>query len=345
MQRPVFPCLRAALAIALLCMLPPAGIADPALPQRLHDTGLYADDGRSVADENLPYAPQYTLWSDGATKRRWLYLPPGSRIDASDPDAWQFPPGTKLWKEFSHGRPVETRMIERLPNGSWRFAAYVWNEDGTDTHLAPAEGYRRLPVAAAPGGRYQVPSTDDCLACHGGAAVPVLGVSALQLSRDRDPLAARAEMQPSGAVDLGALAARGLLDNLPPALLETPPRINAASPLERAALGYLHANCGHCHNAAGPLLLVDMRLAQSAAGDADATRYTLDNQPSDFHAHGMDRRVVPGNPSASVLALRMRARDPVSRMPPLGTRIVDDEGVALVEDWIQQMLQPDQEIN
>ena len=62
----------------------------PPLPQRLHDTGLYVDGapGLLVRADNLPYAPQYPLWTDGARKRRWIHLPPGSWIDASDPDAW-----------------------------------------------------------------------------------------------------------------------------------------------------------------------------------------------------------------------------------------------------------------
>ena len=47
-------------------------------------------------------------------KRRWISLPPGSAIDASDPDAWAFPVGTRLWKEFSFGgQRVETRYMER----------------------------------------------------------------------------------------------------------------------------------------------------------------------------------------------------------------------------------------
>ena len=47
-----------------------------------------------------------------------------------------FPVGTRLWKEFSLGRRLETRMLERTREG-WRFATYVWTEDGTDAVLAP----------------------------------------------------------------------------------------------------------------------------------------------------------------------------------------------------------------
>ncbi len=81
---------------------------------------------------------------------------PGASIDASRVDAWEFPAGTKVWKEFSYGRAIETRLIERVADGSWRFATYVWNADGTDAVLAP-EGGVVVAASDAPGGRYAVP--------------------------------------------------------------------------------------------------------------------------------------------------------------------------------------------
>ncbi|MFA6262544.1 MAG: hypothetical protein WC760_13840, partial [Bacteroidia bacterium] len=194
---------RLATTIVLLAALGPAAAA-PALPQHLRDTGWDPGDAKL-----LRFTPQYPLWSDGAEKQRWLSLPPGRFIDASNADAWVFPRGTKLWKQFSHaGRPVETRFIERLADGSWRFAAYVWNDDGSDAMLAPERGIPALPAPTAPGGRYAVPSRGDCGACHGSTAVPVLGFGAVQLS-----------------ADLRTLTARGWLRGLPPALLAAPPRI------------------------------------------------------------------------------------------------------------------------
>ncbi|HNP36231.1 MAG TPA: hypothetical protein PKK10_10285 [Woeseiaceae bacterium] len=290
---------------------------------------------------NRSFSPQYSLWSDGATKRRWIYLPPGSAIDASDPDAWNFPVGTRLWKEFSYSRPIETRYIERLPSGSWLFAAYVWNDDGSDAILAPEAGLPGHVANEAPGGRYPIPSREDCLACHEGAAVPVLGFSALQLSPDRDGQAVRAETPHPADLLLTSLVSQGLIVNLPDELLARPPRITAPSPAARSALGHLHANCGHCHNNGGPLTLLDLVLAQSVAGgvtSADDMLQTLVGQRSDFDLPGASQRIVPGLPSHSVLALRMRARDPLTQMPPLGTQIPDSEGIALVERWIREQL-------
>jgi len=36
---------------------------------------------------------------------------------------------------------------------------------------------------------------------------------------------------------------------------------------------------------------------------------------------------------------RMRARDPLVRMPPVGTTAVDEQGLALIERWIRETTQ------
>ena len=339
--------------IALCLMVTVAVTAKAAsLPQNLRDTGLYVDGSTTVVrPEIMAFTPQYPLWSDGAVKRRWLYLPPGRFIDAARPNAWEFPMGTRLWKEFSVGRRVETRYIERLEDGSWRYATYVWSEDGRDALLAPTDGIAALVPSEAGTGRYVIPSELDCRACHEGAPVPVLGVSALQLSPDRDPLAPHAEHPRPGDADLRSLVGRGWLRNLPQPLIDKAPRIEAASPTERAALGYLHGNCGHCHadpaatTAAVPVGIV---LAQDVLSPAATTRVlrSLLGTPSRFMPSGRTTAVpvvAPGDSSDSVLLLRMRSRNPQVQMPPLGTAITDSAGLALIERWIDHDLPSTQE--
>jgi hypothetical protein len=297
------------------------------LPLKLSDTGL-AD--AAVLKRRIEFRPQYPLWSDGATKRRWIWLPPGSFIDASNPDAWEFPRGTRLWKEFSHGDAIETRYIERAADGRWRYGSYVWNAEGTEATLVPAAGFRDLAAPGAPGGRYAIPAENDCRACHEGAPVPVLGFSALQLSPDR-------------AVDLRTLSESGLLRNLPATVLVDPPHIAAANARERAVLGYLHGNCGHCHNDDGPLAVLELNLSQRIGAPPDAVRRSIVGVPSQLRAGGVPPgtpRVQPGHVSASVLALRMGSRDPLQQMPPLGTSLVDAEAMALLGEWIASLPSP-----
>ena len=147
---------------------------------------------------------------------------------------------------------------------------------------------------------------------------------------------------PRTDIDLQALIARGLLKNLPPALVSTPPRIAASSRVERAALGYLHGNCGHCHNDNGLPVPVDLTLAQSVEGGAAGAERVLRSMidaGGRFRPHGASaaaRLITPGNPETSVLIGRVRSRNPQTQMPPIGTRLIDTEALALLERWIAQ---------
>lgn len=304
-------------------------------PPTLAATGLFADAAtRRLAAGVRAYTPQYPLWTDGARKARWIALPPGASIDATDPAAWSFPVGTRLWKEFAFDAVVETRYLERREDG-WVAATYL----GPDGGLAPARGVRGAARGAG-GARYDVPGRADCRLCHGGRATAVLGFSALQLSPDRDPLAPHAEDPRPTDLDLDGLVAEGRLRGWP---ADAPaPRIDAPSPRARAALGYLHANCGACHAADGPLAALDLVLDQGAARGPGPTLPTLLGRESRVRVPGaegaLDVRVVPGAPARSVLMHRVASRDPVLAMPPLGTAAVDAEGAALLEAWIREDL-------
>ena len=329
----------AALAVAVACVAPVR--AAESLPERLSQTGLYADlSTKRIAPGNLAFSPQYPLWSDGARKHRWIALPPGTSIDASDPDAWVFPVGTRLWKEFAFDRRIETRYLELTAEG-WVFATYRWLDDESDAVLAAKFGERavyRLPDGVA----YDLPARSDCRACHEGNISRVLGFSALQLSGARDPGAPHAEPLGPGDLDLASLALRGLVRGLPASLVTEPPRVAASSPAERAALGYLHGNCSNCHNARGPLAGLDFSLEVRVAPGAPPPGVvtTAVGRPARFQPSGAPAmlRIATGQPEASLLLQRISRRDPISAMPPLGSRVVDREAVALVERWIREGL-------
>jgi hypothetical protein len=318
-----------------------AQIAAASPPQTLKDTGLYADfDALKVDPKHLAFSPQYPLWTDGAAKRRWISLPPGTAIDGSDPDVWVFPVGTRFWKEFSFGgQRIETRYIERQADGQWLYASYLWSADGREAQLTSEKGKRgAYPLG---GGRsHSIPSVSDCKACHQGGRTEVLGFGALQLSPDRDAGAPHTEPRSNGDLDLNALVAKGLLVGLPESLLETPPRIAAASATERAALGYLHGNCGHCHNDQGSLKNIGLFLRQESGAKIQRVIASTVGHPVKKSAPGQTAdavlRVEPRHPDRSALMQRVASRNPALQMPPLGTELVDKNAVALIRRWISE---------
>src|SRR5690606_38635470 len=152
------------------CTIPEGAV----LPGELRCTGLYSNwQERELRCGVRPYTPSYELWSDGAGKQRYVWLPPGSTIDVSDPDEFDYPVGTRFWKEFHVGpedsqKIGETRFLLK-PDAGWLYTAYVWSEDSL-TATQENQG-----VSDLFGTGHSVPSREQCKACHEGRNDLVLG--------------------------------------------------------------------------------------------------------------------------------------------------------------------------
>lgn len=333
-------CAALVVAAAYRISSPLTAAADLQAPERLMDTGLYlAGQPGTVDPRNRPFSPQYPLWSDGAAKSRWVFLPAGSTIDVANLRDWNLPVGTRFWKEFRiNGRKVETRMLWKAAAAKWIAASYVWNEAGTEALRAPDEGLRGAAEVAT-GRQHDIPSVSDCMTCHGAARTAPLGFNALQLSTDRDPNALHAEPLAPGMVTLQTLVDEGLLSPSRPEFVTNPPRIRTGSPRTRAALGYLSANCGSCHDGSGeiagfgPSLKADDLLedgdaaARSLVGHA--TRWQVPGAPE-----GSSVLLHPSSPELSAMLVRMRSRRPSSQMPPLGTAVRDQAALDALARWL-----------
>ena len=291
------------------------------LPLRLSQTGLYTDVATGEAAPGVvAYTPRFELWSDGAEKRRWILLPAGEQIDTRNMDEWLFPVGTKIWKEFSlAGVRVETRLLEkRGPKDSdWISLAYVWNAEENDAIAAP------LGAVDTRHTDHDVPAAGECAACHGGRRSFVLGFSALQL----------AATATAGELDLDGLVREGRLSH-PPA---TAPVIPGAS-VEVAALGYLHANCSHCHNATRPDHDGARCFDPRASYDFTLPIGQLDSVAATPTYRTVVGSVVkPGDAEGSKLVELMSSRGMFRQMPPLASEKVDASGVATIREWIEAL--------
>ena len=313
----------------------------PVAPQHLSETGLYAGAGTMQIDSrNRPFSPQYPLWSDGAAKKRWIRLPEGAVIDVTNVSRWEFPVGTKFWKEFAFdGRKVETRLLWRVSQERWVFASYAWNEAQTDAVLAPESGIPNI-VEVAPGKRHSIPSVADCQSCHVSTRTEILGFDALQLSDDRDPNALHAETFAPGMVTLRTLVDEGLMSPRRTELVASPPRIPADSPVTRTALGYLSTNCGSCHNRESSIASLGLILKQTAADTSSCTPALATTAGKRGHwvvpeFQERSRIIDPGHPESSALIKRVKSRRPVSQMPPVGTVLPDRAAVDLLTSWVQ----------
>jgi hypothetical protein len=293
----------------------------PAAPALLSATGLYRDiTTRKLAAGVLPFTPQFPLWSDGAEKHRWVHLPGCAKIDTSDMDRWEVPVGTKIWKEFSFGGArVETRYLHRWgPDRSdYVFQAYQWNPGATDATPVPRDG-----VKDASGTQHDIPGEWECVVCHGHAPQRVLGFSAIQLSHEGPGLT------------ITSLGAAGRL-TVPSAGFRVP-----GDATTRAALGYLHGNCAHCHNASvegetftRPFSL-ELLTTATTVEQTDAVATAVGVAPEKFVHPGITARIAAGDPARSAVVYRMSVRGSPDAMPALGSEAVDPTGLAAITAWI-----------
>jgi cytochrome c553 len=278
---------------------------------------------RRPAGDLLAFEPAHPLWSDGSGKRRWLRLPPGTRIDTTEMDHWQFPIGTKLWKEFSRdGAVLETRLVERYGPGreDYWMGAFVWSGDGRQATYTP-DGATNVG-----GTSHDVPAAKLCGDCHNGDKGRVLGLSALQLTHERPGL------------NLTRLSQLELLSH-PPAPGET--YAVPGDAVTAAALGYLHANCGHCHNQNGASwpdtqMVLRVKVAERVASESELVKSLIGRRLQSWRS-SLSYRVVAGDPEASALLARMKIRGSKDQMPSLASEIVDPLGVEAVSAWISSL--------
>ncbi len=324
--------------------------ATPPLAATLHATGFFqsiAADGSLVLSDGVrEYTPRYQLWSDGAQKKRWVYLPPGFKIDTSDPNHWTLPVGAKFWKEFAiDGKRVETRLIERFGGGpdDFLYATYWWKPSDagapSDAELVPTTDR----VFDVNGTDHDIPSGLDCHRCHDPLKEHVLGFGTFQLTPPPSPAPA-----PAG-VTIKTLSDEGWLTQPMPAGAEMP----GSTTLVRGALGYLHANCGNCHNDAPGVPFPDpkmnFRVAVGQTAEQTGAYTTALNVIVAKFDHPYDPpvvyRIVGGDPATSAASFMMALRGTNNvpapdQMPPLATQKVDTAGLQTITDWIKTLPPP-----
>ncbi len=308
-----------------------AAADEDAYPALLSQTGLYTDIARGVVHRDAQaFEPRYALWSDAAAKQRWVMLPKKTQIDTSDMDAWVFPVGTKVFKEFrSQGIRVETRMLHKVADKRWLMVAYRWRADQRDADACP-QGDENTHGTA-----HDIPSEKLCADCHDASQDAVLGVSALQMSHSR------------AGLNLERLKRARLLSRAPERAFAIP-----GGPVVEQALGYLHANCGHCHREGTATHKRLLKRAPFTGGpilwertDAlDAPHYTVGYRSTLNQPNGVLPElpiIAPGEPDASELFIRISQRGPGSlQMPPIGTELVDEQGVQVIRAWIESLPKP-----
>ena len=342
-----------------LAMAPPSTKVALAFPRKLSETGLFSSTKDLTPEKGLiPYSVNAELWSDGATKERFIAVPGTAKIEyetvtypqpaPGSLPGWRFPNDTVMVKTFfletepGKKRRLETRLLHaRIVGGTeeygdqvWSGYTYIWNDEQTDAELADIMGVdRTYKIKTAAGEREQkwhFPSRAECNMCHTVTAKYALGVNTQQMNRDHDY---------GGVVanQLATLEHIGLFDRKLPAAPEKLAKIadyrDPKASVDDRARAYLHANCSHCHRKWGGgnaefQLLANLPIKDTGTIDVKPGQGTLDLKDP--------RLLVPGEPDRSLIYHRM-TRLGLGRMPHIASNVVDEPAVKLISDWIKML--------
>ena len=296
-------------------------------------TGLYADfDAKTLAPNVKPYVPGTPFWSDGAEKSRFLLLPAGQKIDTTDMDAWKWPIGTKVWKEFKlEGKRIETRYYTKVGADKWLRSTYRW--DATEKQAVRLDKGATLPDG------YEIPDLQKCDTCHYGGADQLLGLDAVSLA-----------MPDAQGITLDGLATDGWLTKAPAKTRAVFPE--DATGKAGKAIQWLHANCASCHNDS-PLAaatIIPLRFALKSSEVLSDTPTPVSSLSLSSTAYctnarfvvgesGVLKNIAGGSRGTSAAYVRANLREPTGReqMPPIATHKIDTVGVGLIGEWFDAL--------
>lgn len=301
------------------------GAASNTVSDTLSGTGcVRMDNPRLPADGTVAYAPNAPFWSDGATKYRAAALPDGTTVQI-DPDGdLLLPTGAVLIKHFELDDEIfETRLFYHHADG-WQGYSYRWNAERSEAFLLTDS--LDEPIA---GQTWHYPSPSECGGCHTQAANVSLGPETGQLNGDF----AYPGLGVSGnqldtleAIDWLArpLNAGDFDDPLPDPNTVVGNDLAAA---QNHAKAYLHTNCAMCHRPTGPTNSgMDLRFSTPLAQMGVCG----------VQGNAGNALLTPGDTAQSELRQRMASTGD-DQMPPIARNVVDNQGLAVIDHWINQL--------
>jgi len=290
---------------------------------------------QNPAQRVVLYEPASSLFTDYALKKRFVWMPEGTiSTYVADDEIIDLPVGAVLIKNFyyenvqpsNETRIIETRIMIRKASG-WIFAEYVWNDQQTEAYLDMNGSYTNIAWdqnGTPKSTNYRIPSATECKVCHKRNDNPIpIGIKPQNLNF---------KLPGSDKKQLQKWIQFGMLANVPNNIVSTIDYHDASKSIDLRLRSYLDINCAHCHNEGSHCDYRPIRLAFSET--ADPLNMGLCVEPDEIINSTLINIITPANKDRSVMHYRLMSTDENVRMPLIGRTIVHEEGVQLLEDWI-----------
>ncbi len=328
--------------------------------QKLSDYNFFEGalkNQKPVADV-MPYEPASSLFTDYAKKKRFVWMPKNTKGTFNgDGNILELPVGAALIKSFYYEnvqgfasadgkRIIETRIMIRKADG-WIFAEYVWNDEQTEAYLnmdgsfTPIEWIDENNVTKST--NYRIPSEAQCTVCHKSSEmvdgnsisinVPIaIKPQSLNFNYNYGSIT---KNQLTAWVDAGFLESGFSLPSIENTAVSYS---DISKPIELRARSYMDVNCAHCHSTGKHCDYRPLRLSLAETKNNHTNMgvcvETADMQ--DFEG-ALSKLVTPGNINRSMLYYRLNTTNEAYRMPLHGRSVIHEEGIALIEQWINSL--------
>lgn len=302
----------------------------------------------------IPYEPISSLFSDYAHKKRFVWVPKGLKATYDgDNKIVVLPTGSVIIKSFfyeniipaNETKLIETRLMIRKADG-WIFANYVWNEEQTEAYFDLEGSVKNISWTdennIVKNVEYRIPNHAQCIVCHKSKGyvndvyvqvnIPI-GLKPQNLNKPYN-YGSETKNQLTKWMELG------ILENfsLPSVENTVVNYADQSKTLDQRVRSYFDINCAHCHSTTGHCDYRPMRFPFSETNNNLINMgVCVDTQDMQNFESALSKLVTPGNIERSMLYFRLNTIDETYRMPLHGRAIIHQEGIELVEDWINSL--------
>ena len=302
----------------------------------------------------LPYEPISSLFTDYAHKKRFVWLPNGMKATYNgDDQILDLPVGAALIKTFYYDnvqpsnttKIIETRIMIRKSDG-WIFADYAWNDEQTEAYLDLNGSTKNITFKdendVTRTVDYRIPNESQCIVCHKTKSyengnyvqknIPI-GIKPQNLNSLFN-YGNETKNQLTKWIDAGLLTNNFTLPSETNTIVDYN---DSSKPLEKRGRSYFDINCAHCHRSNSHCDYRPMRFAFDESADLVNMGVCVNTQDMAGFPSALGRIVTPGNINRYMLYHRLSSTDPAVMMPLVGRTLVHEEGLALIEAWINSL--------
>jgi uncharacterized repeat protein (TIGR03806 family) len=286
-------------------------------------------------------------------------MPKGTKATYNgDTKVLELPVGAVLIKTFYYDnvlpnnttRIIETRLMIRKASG-WIFAEYVWNDEQTEAYYNMEGSFTPISWVdvnnEVKGTDYRIPSEAQCVICHKKKELinDVEVTTYMPIGIKPQNLNFNYNYGNSSRNQLTMWIQQGYLTNnfsLPSVENTTVNYNDTSKPIELRARSYVDINCAHCHQDERHCDYRPMRFDFYDTGLSNGLGKTnmgvcVDTQDMQGFPEDLNTIVKPGSTERSMLFFRINTTNETFRMPLHGRTMLHEEGIALIEQWINSL--------